>query len=268
MTKPNEEYPAARPVGEDPATGHEKSRIYKPEGRRLLGRLSLRRHQEQRDPHTEARERREAEIDRLHGLIREQQSGELFGLGFLADGSVYSYTKWLPRRPRHEGEDGFTGSYDDLAEATLQLALAEREDDQSVRLIGMQRVNHRLQDLESGNETTRPLTVEEATASVLEDMRYSKGASVLLWKLGLLEYEKEEDIPYARGEFAEDAVWDREYYGKSATITLPFDAENALHTELAAGLGVQNPGTIEFMVDPKTGLSLRLNEAIAEAAAA
>lgn len=268
MSQPNEAYPRATFVGEDPGTGHEKSRQDKPERRRLLGRVSLRRHHEKQDPHTEARERREREIQNFHGLVREQQAAELFGLDYLASETVYSYSKWLPRRPSYEGAKGFTGSYDELAEATLQLALAERDDDQSLQLIGMDRVNRRLQELEAGNETTTPLSAEEATASVLEDMRYSKGASVLLWKLGLLVYEKEEDIPYAHGEFAKDAVWDREYYGKSATITLPFDAENALHTELAAGLGVQNPGTIEFMVDPKTGLSLRLNEAIAEAVAA
>lgn len=279
MKRPNEDYPRATPVGEEPGTGKEtidaSSTKMKKRG---LGKLALRHEkQDQNDSRREARGRREREISGLHSDAFGKLGGQIQWLDYLRDSNIYSYSKILPRRTKDmmgRGE-GFDGSYDDLAEATLDRVLKDGiGEDDSFDLLNADKFMHQLYELEEGTPSQVGLAPEEASGIMKRDLRYHEGIPVLLWKLGLMEFDDEQSFVDGKGEqFSPNANWENtgpsSHYAKELVISLPYNGENVLHKKVADVVG-QPVASLEFIIRKdqsgsygrNTGLSMRVTNAI------
>ncbi len=192
-----------------------------------------------------------------------------YAIDYFGAKNVYSFAKAIPRRPRREGQAGFTGDYGELAKTTLASALTYRSEDGTVPLLGLKLENERLADLYKQGQS---LTEARRT-----ETKYVEGVSTALWQLGFIKADDERLLTsYGKGQFSPDIEWGRTNNG--VTARLPFDPSNELHQMFAPEQGVGANSMIELeMSAPDFGgygrpqapyMNMRVVEAAPQALAA
>jgi hypothetical protein len=143
---------------------------------------------------------------------------------------AYSLSKFVPRRA-----DGFEGSYQDLAAATLSTAQesSRHQPDGFVMLLGADERTQRAQEA-SANSGIAQLETNE--------MAYNGGVAAALWQLGFIESARgEEGIAHSQAQFNPSIEWSQTHHlaqtvdGYDQTYhraRLAFDGNNELHQML------------------------------------
>ncbi|MBC7546292.1 hypothetical protein H7171_00930 [Candidatus Saccharibacteria bacterium] len=175
-------------------------------------------------PEVAIRELKEQEALLRNNALVSLESKRDYAINYFQNKSVYSFSKAIPRRPHYEGEPGFSGDYAELAKATVSSALAYKAKDGTIPLMGSRLEQIRLT---KGREQYQSMY----TACKAED-HYSDGVSTTLWQLGFVQFEKESDIPYGRGNYNPAIEW--EEAEKCVKARIAFDPTNELHQLLAS----------------------------------
>ncbi len=163
--------------------------------------------------------------------------------GYFADRNLYSFAKTIPRRTKDSmGEKGFDGDYRELARETLH-GLLGHSTGGATQLVG-QKVNEQLfEDRLRGTSSTVGSTAEQA-AFAERTSPHANNVSTLLWQLGFVQFESEEEVPRSKGRFNPDAEWHSD--GDLTRVSLPYDPNNDLHVMVAEANGLVDPGAIEL----------------------
>jgi len=159
----------------------------------------------------------------------------------------YSFSKAIPRRPSHEGEQGFTGEYRELAETTLQSAMSDRQADGSILLMSPRRAD---------DQAKQGLARGESVQSLIARQRADTGGvATTLWQLGYFAVVDEDDIPFGKMTVNPATNWQQTDQGMAARLS--YDPNNELHQLL---LGDQAPEGKLVEVVLGNGIALRLTD--------
>jgi len=191
-----------------------------------------------REAHPEIAEReRKEQLEQFRHETRVNLGFKLdYSVEYFRDRNAYSFLKSIPRRPSYEGQPGFTGDYAKLAKSSLTSAMTYRQKDGSIPLLGGRLEQKRLADLEENGKSVSAIRQHES--------RYIDGVSTALWQLGFVQVDKEEDIPYSRGNFNPNIEWEESQDAVKAR--LPFDPNNELHAMLVSDDSTASERMIEL----------------------
>jgi hypothetical protein len=189
-----------------------------------------------------------------------------YAIDYFGAKNVSSFSKAIPRRPKHEGQRGFTGDYAELAKQTLTSATTHKTEDGTILLLGFKLEQERLADhYEQG---------QSLTAARKSETEYAEGVSTALWQLGFVQFKDERSVPYGNGSFNPAIEWEKT--NDTVTARIPFDPNNELHQMLTPDQSSASPMIELEMSAPDYGgygkpqspyLNMRVAEALVPVAA-
>jgi hypothetical protein len=147
----------------------------------------------------------------------------------IADKDADHFSWSIPPRQRRGGNKGpvYKGSYPGLAGKTLGHILESNEREGStVSVLGSSVEKRQFENLGK-----RSHGVEAAGAKIAE---YNAGVGTLLWQMGVVQFDTEQDIANGKGKFNDDIQWDKT--DQAITAYLPFDPTNELHVMLGEAM--------------------------------
>lgn len=174
----------------------------------------------------------------------------------------------IPRRGSEDGRQaGFDGDYQRLAVTALSDAMARKQADGTIPLLGLSAERQRIGAQEAAGASAKSIAQSESS--------YLEGASTALWKLGFIDMSDERQIASASGKFNPDIEWGRSDSPHAVTASLAFDPTNELHSMLLPeGAAFASPRIeLEMASDPhdprlQPYMNVRVVEAAAPALAA
>ncbi len=232
--------------------------------------------QEQRD--------KQFEVNARYESYNQMQGSASFATEHFVNRNSYSFSKALPRRPQ------FEGSYDELAKSSVERAAKNRQEDGSITLFSPNSlasvVKERLSISPDTAERDGPAVYDgetrytsqnfynrnrELRQEVQDRYDYTGGVATSLWKMGFVEFESEESIPYGRGEFNPDIEWSRDEDG-TTFASLAYNPENELHRIIGGGQADPSSARIQLAINdsqryaPEMSVSLIEQPALVHAA--